>query len=72
MPTDTLVGPATERKRFASDPRCMTITLDPDAGEKEPALLNKLAQAHNGMTGVYGAVLVEGTLHKGGPVEVVK
>jgi hypothetical protein len=30
----------------------MTITLDPDTGEKEPALLNKVAQAHNGMAGV--------------------
>jgi MOSC domain-containing protein YiiM len=30
-----------------------------------------VAQAHDGMAGVYGAVLVEGTLHKGDPVEVL-
>jgi uncharacterized protein YcbX len=53
------------------DPRCMMITLDPDTGEKEPALLKKVAQAHNGMAGVYGAVLVEGTLHKGDSVELL-
>src|SRR5438874_5056422 len=53
------------------DPRCMMITLDPDTGEKEPALLKKVAQAHNGMAGVYGAVLVEGMLHKGDPVELL-
>jgi uncharacterized protein YcbX len=53
------------------DPRCMMITLDPDSGEKEPALLKKVAQAHNGMAGVYGAVLVEGTLHKGDSVELL-
>jgi len=47
------------------------ITLDPDTGEKAPALLKKVAQAHSGMAGVYGAVLVEGTLRKGDPVELV-
>src|SRR6266481_1968143 len=54
------------------DPRCMMITLDPDTGEKAPALLKKVAQAHSGMAGVYGAVLVEGTLRKDDPVEVVE
>ena len=53
------------------DARCMMITLDPDTGEKEPAILKKVAQAHDGMAGVYGAVLVEGMLHKGDPVEVI-
>jgi uncharacterized protein YcbX len=53
------------------DPRCMMITLDPDTGEKEPALLKKVAQAHNGMAGVYGAVLMEGMLHKGDSVELL-
>src|SRR6266436_5322133 len=53
------------------DPRCMMITLDPDTGEKAPALLKKVAQAHSGMAGVYGAVLVEGTLRKGDPVELL-
>jgi MOSC domain-containing protein YiiM len=47
------------------------ITLDLDTGEKEPALLKKVAQAHNGMAGVYGAVLVEGTLRKGDSVELL-
>src|SRR6267143_1501840 len=42
------------------DPRCMIITLDPDTGAIAPALLKKVAQAHNGMAGVYGAVLAEG------------
>ena len=53
------------------DPRCMMITLDPDTGEKEPALLKKVAQAHGGMAGVYGAVLVEGMVRKGDSVELV-
>ena len=49
----------------------MVITLDPDTGEKTPAILKKVAQAHDGMAGVYGAVLVEGMLHKGDPVELL-
>jgi uncharacterized protein YcbX len=53
------------------DPRCVMITLDPDTGEKTPAILKKVAQAHEGMAGVYGAVMVEGTLHKGDQVEVL-
>jgi uncharacterized protein YcbX len=53
------------------DARCMMITLDPDTGEKEPAILKKVAQAHDGVAGVYGAVMVEGIVHKGDPVEVL-
>jgi hypothetical protein len=53
------------------DPRCKMITLDPDTGESTPEFLRKVAQAHNGMAGVYGAVLVEGTLRKGDDVELL-
>jgi uncharacterized protein YcbX len=53
------------------DPRCVMITLDPDTGEKTPAILKKVAQAHDGMAGVYGAVMVEGMLHKGDSVEAL-
>jgi uncharacterized protein YcbX len=53
------------------DARCMIITLDPDTGEQTPAILKEVAQAHNGMAGVYGAVLVEGMVHKADPVEVL-
>jgi len=53
------------------DARCMMITLDPDTAEKTPAILKQVAQAHEGMAGVYGAVLVEGMLRKGDPVELL-
>lgn len=53
------------------DGRCMMITLDPDTAEKTPAILKTVAQAHGGMAGVYGAVLVEGILRKGDPVELL-
>jgi uncharacterized protein YcbX len=53
------------------DARCMMITLDPDTAEKTPAILKAIAQAHEGSAGVYGAVLVEGMIRKGDPVELL-
>jgi uncharacterized protein YcbX len=53
------------------DPRCMMITLDPDTAEKTPAILKAVAQAHEGMAGLYGAVLAEGMIRKGDSVELV-
>src|SRR5213596_449935 len=65
------IGPKMVVSVLERDPRCVMITLDPDTGEKTPAILKKVAQAHDGMAGVYGAVMVEGMLHKGDSVEVV-
>jgi hypothetical protein len=53
------------------DSRCVLITLDPDTRESAPAILKAVAQSHDGMAGVYGAVLVEGMLHKGDSVELL-
>jgi uncharacterized protein len=64
------IGPKVVVRILERDARCVMITLDPDTGEKAPTLLKKVAQAHDGMAGVYGAVLVEGTLRKGDSVEV--
>ncbi|MDQ3012745.1 MAG: MOSC domain-containing protein [Acidobacteriota bacterium] len=53
------------------DSRCKMITLDPDTGISNPDFLRQVAQAHDGMAGVYGAVLVEGTVKKGDAVELM-
>jgi len=66
------IGPKVVVTILERDPRCVMITLDPDTGEKTPAILKKVAQAHEGMAGVYGAVMVEGMLHKGDSVEVLE
>jgi len=66
-----LIGPKVVVTILERDARCVMITLDPDTGEQAPAILKKVAQAHEGMAGVYGAVLVEGMLHKGDSVEVL-
>jgi hypothetical protein len=53
------------------DGRCMMITLDPDTAEKTPAILRAVAQNHEGMAGVYAAILIQGIIRKGDPVEVI-
>jgi MOSC domain-containing protein len=53
------------------DPRCKMISLDPDTSKHNPEVLRKLADAHDAFAGVYGAVLVEGILKNGDPVEVL-
>ena len=65
------IGPKVIISVLERDPRCMMITLDPDTGEQAPAILKKVAQAHEGTAGVYGAVIVEGMLHKGDAVELL-
>ena len=65
------IGPKVTITILERDARCVMITLDPDTGEQAPAILKKVAQAHDGMAGVYGAVLVEGMLHKGDSVEMI-
>jgi MOSC domain-containing protein len=65
------IGPKVVVMVLERDARCVMITLDPDTGQKTPAILKKVAQAHEGMAGVYGAVMIEGVLHKGDSVEVI-
>lgn len=53
------------------DPRCKMVTLDPDGGEPNPEVLRVVARAHEGNAGVYGATLVEGTIRRGDPIELL-
>jgi uncharacterized protein YcbX len=65
------IGPKVIVSVVARDGRCMMITLDPDTANKTPEILKKVAQAHEGMAGVYGRVLVEGILRKGDVIELL-
>jgi uncharacterized protein len=47
------------------DPRCKMVTLDPDTAERNPEVLRAINRAHANKAGVYGAVLVEGTVRPG-------
>jgi hypothetical protein len=53
------------------DRRCQMITLDPDTAAPNPKILRKIARAHDGTAGVYGAVLGEGVIRPGDPIEVL-
>lgn len=53
------------------DPRCMMVVLDPATGEKSPAILKQIAQAHDNLAGLYAATLVEGLVRAGDPVELL-
>ncbi|MEO7725164.1 MAG: MOSC domain-containing protein, partial [Chthoniobacterales bacterium] len=52
------VGPKATLAIVDRDSRCMIITLDPETGERAPALLKTVAQKHEGRAGVYAVVLV--------------
>jgi uncharacterized protein YcbX len=52
------------------DPRCKMITLDPDTAEPNPQLLRTVNQTHDNKAGVYGAILVEGTIRWGDVIEL--
>jgi uncharacterized protein YcbX len=62
------IGPKAVVHILERDPRCKMISLDPDTGQSDPTILRQVAQAHDGTAGVYGAVLVEGTLCTGDAV----
>ncbi len=54
------------------DPRCKMITLDPDTAKASPDVLRKVTRAHEGMAGVYAAVLVEGMVRRGDAIELLR
>jgi len=48
------------------------ITIDPDTGQTEPRILRRhVTKAHDGMAGVYAAVLVEGVVRHGDPIHLI-
>jgi len=53
------------------DPRCKMITLDPDTAQPNPDVMKRVARDHDGKAGVYGAVLVEGTIRRGDEIELL-
>ncbi len=65
------IGSKVEIAVTERDPRCAMITFDPDTGESKPEVLRQVAKAHDGMAGVYGAVLREGTVLKGDSVALL-
>lgn len=65
------IGPKLVVSVLERDPRCKMITLDPDTAEANPAVLRTVVRAHENRAGVYGAVLIEGTVRPGDAIELV-
>jgi uncharacterized protein YcbX len=53
------------------DSRCKMITIDPETAEPSGAILRQVSRAHDGMAGVYAAVLVQGLVHRGDEVKLL-
>jgi uncharacterized protein len=59
------IGAKTAIAVVKRDSRCKMITLDPDTAQTNPEVMKRLARDHEGKAGVYGVVLVEGTIQPG-------
>ena len=53
------------------DPRCKMITLDPNTAQAKPEVLRTVRDNHEGKAGLYGAVLVEGTVRPGDEIRLL-
>ena len=47
------------------DPRCKMISIDPETAEENAAVFRHVAKSHEGNTGIYCAVITEGTVRRG-------
>lgn len=65
------IGDRLEINILERDPRCKVITVNPDTAEVNSELIKHIARSHEGYAGVYGAVLVEGVVKAGDPIELL-
>lgn len=54
------------------DPRCKMITIDPETAQLSPEIMRRVKNLHDGMAGVYGAVLVEGIVRAGDAITLLE
>jgi uncharacterized protein len=47
------------------------ITIDPETGQTEPRVLRHVTKAHDGMAGVYAAVLIEDVVRQGDQIHLI-
>ncbi len=65
------VGAKTTIAVMQRDSRCKMITLDPDTGQQNAEVMKQLARAHETKAGVYGVVLIEGTIRAGDEIRLM-
>jgi uncharacterized protein YcbX len=65
------IGAKTAIAVIKRDSRCKMITLDPNTGQQNPEVMRRVARDHGGTAGVYGAVLIEGTIRPGDEIALL-
>ena len=65
------IGPKAVISILQRDLRCKMITIDPDTAELNAEVHRRVARAHGGSAGVYGAVLVEGMVGRDDDIELI-
>jgi len=65
------IGAKTAIAVLERDPRCKMITLDPDTAKQNPEVMRRVARDHGSKAGVYGAVLIEGTIRPGDEIALL-
>lgn len=65
------IGAKTAIAVVKRDSRCKMMTLDPDTAQPNPEVMKRLARDHEGQAGIYGAVLVEGTIRPGDEIALL-
>jgi len=66
-----LIGARARIVVLERDPRCKMMSLDPVTGDHNPEILRHVARAHGADAGVYCAVIAEGMLMEGDPVQLL-
>jgi uncharacterized protein YcbX len=65
------IGPKVRVIVVDRDPRCKMITLDPGTAQPNPDVMRHLSRDHEGKAGIYGAVVIEGTVRPGDDVALI-
>jgi uncharacterized protein len=65
------IGETVVVQAVKKDARCIMITLDPETAASSPKVLETVYHSHEGYIGIYGAVLREGIVRVGDPIDAV-
>jgi uncharacterized protein len=66
-----LLGSAAVVQVIERDERCKIITLDPETAQADPNIMRQVARAHEKRAGIYGSVLIEGTVKRGDEIALM-
>ncbi len=65
------VGETVALQIVKKDARCVMINLDPETAAASPVVFEKVARGHQGLAGVYGAILRAGIVRVNDPIHLI-